>query len=626
MTDLGFILPLISIKGGGRRRLDTSFFQSNHSVKDGLFLQVVSRALVGKRLVSRIQGLSFCLVKVKLKKKAGSCFLVTHVRQGKRKRRRLLFTGRNGHTKFKGNQRKSKAKGDDGEGLYVRGRTDHGDSRYIKKDEQPSSSGSNYDDSEVMMNAMGGSVQLGDNRECKIRGIGKLGTLKKEGLTIKLQSGKVKVSLMLVLKKKTVLRRFGTKDWDISKRGDYRCWKPGAVWQEKSRKAHYSGSDRLCSFRLMRPVSGGIIGRMVKKLRTDNGLEFCNREFEQLCIRSRVARHLTVIGMPQQNGLVERMNKTLMDKTDQEDGDDRDAGDEETDQIPDLTDYQLARDRERRTRTKPLRFQDENNMAAYAFVAAEEEDTHEPKNKTWELVDHPARQKLVSCKWLFKIKEGIEGVEKPRYKARFDEYMLSNGFKHSSYDGCVYYRSYAPGEYIYLFLYVDDMLIACKSKVEIGSTKSLLKKEFDMKELEEAKKILDNRKSVKMSLGGHFKMSLKDFPVTDYGVERMSKVPYANAVRILMYLMVCTRPDIAYVVSVVRRYLANPDRGNYVDVTGFVDSDYAKDSDKGRSFTGYAFLVQGCVVSWKETLKHVVALSITEVEYMALTEAVNEAI
>ncbi|GKF92027.1 retrovirus-related pol polyprotein from transposon TNT 1-94, partial [Tanacetum coccineum] len=40
------------------------------------------------------------------------------------------------------------------------------------------------------------------------------------------------------------------------------------------------------------------------------------------------------------------------------------------------------------------------------------------KNKTWDLVDHPAGQKLVSCKWLFKIKKGIEGVQNPRYKAR----------------------------------------------------------------------------------------------------------------------------------------------------------------------------------------------------------------
>ncbi|GJR94693.1 hypothetical protein Tco_0266867 [Tanacetum coccineum] len=67
-------------------------------------------------------------------------------------------------------------------------------------------------------------------------------------------------------------------------------------------------------------------------------------------------------------------------------------------------------------------------------------------------------------------------------------------------------------------------------------------------------------------------------------------------------------------------------RGNHVDVTGFVDSDYAKDPDKGRSFTGYAFLVKGCVVRWKATLQHVVALSTIEAGYMALTEAVKEAI
>ncbi|GKE79111.1 retrovirus-related pol polyprotein from transposon TNT 1-94 [Tanacetum coccineum] len=236
---------------------------------------------------------------------------------------------------------------------------------------------------------------------------------------------------------------------------------------------------------------------------------------------------------------------------------------------------------------------------------------------------------------------------------------------------------------MYLLLYVDNMLIACKSKAKIGSTKSLLKKEFDMKELGEANKILgmeivrdrsrkilrvsksgyvskilnnfriDNGKSVQMPLGGHFKLSLKDFPVREFDVERMSKVPYANAVGTLMYLMMCTRPDIAYVVSVVSRYLANPGknhwevvkwilkylrgivnvglvygthRGNHVDVTGFVDSDYAKDPDKGRSITGYTFLVQGCVVSWKATLQHVVALLTTEAEYMTLTEAVKEAI
>ncbi|GKB47534.1 retrotransposon protein, putative, ty1-copia subclass [Tanacetum coccineum] len=147
------------------------------------------------------------------------------------------------------------------------------------------------------------------------------------------------------------------------------------------------------------------------------------------------------------------------------------------------------------------------------------------------------------------LKKSLYGLKQsPRqWYRRFDEYMLSNGFKRSSYDSCVYYRSYAPGEYIYLLLYVDDMLIACKSKAEIGSTKSLLKKEFDMKELGEAKKILGmeivrdrSRKILRVSQSWICS-------VRDCDVERISKVPYANAIGSLMYLMVCTRPDIAYV-------------------------------------------------------------------------------
>ncbi|GJS62213.1 retrotransposon protein, putative, ty1-copia subclass [Tanacetum coccineum] len=784
---------------------------------------------------------------------------------------------------------------------------------YVKKDEQPSSSGSTYGDdgdertgsarldhgfrmfiphdTQVRIQLRDGSSFVLHNvryiLELK-RNLISLETLEKERFTVKLQSSKVKV----INSSRFVLSEIRKDNCVYSLDGHVMAGELNASVEEKDSLAQvwHKKLGHISEARLQVMEKQGLLGkksldiwgpshveslggkRTVKKLRTNNGLEFCNREFEQLCVESRIARNLTVVGTPQQNGLAERMNRTLIDKgilrvkgyrlyrldnespkivtsmnlvfnesvmykdtlkdsgvgdksveelqvevelqrlnnhtheedqIDQEDGNDEDAGDQETNQPPDLTDYQLTRDREPRTRTKPLRFQDESNMAAYAFAAAEEEDTHEPltyqeavacedsskwkaamkeemdslrKNKTWELVDPPAGQKLVSSKWLYKIKEGIEGVQKPRYKARlvargftqragidynevfspvvrhtsirvilaltackdyeleqldvktaflhgnleeviymrqppgyeqgnkvcllkkslyglkqsprqwyrrFDEYMLSNGFKRSSYDSCIYYRSYAPGKYIYLLLYVDDMLIACKSKAEIGSTKSLLKKEFNMEELEEAKKILrmeivrdqslkilrvsqsgyvskilnnfriDNRKSVKMPLGGHFKLSLKDCPVRDCDVERMSKVSYANTVGSLMYLMVCTRPAIAYAISVVSRYLANPgknhweavkwilkylrgtanvdlvygtDRGNHVNITGFVDSDYTKNPDKGRYITSYAFLVHGCVVSWKAMLQHVMALSTTEAEYMALTEAVKEVI
>ena len=53
------------------------------------------------------------------------------------------------------------------------------------------------------------------------------------------------------------------------------------------------------------------------------------------------------------------------------------------------------------------------------------------------------------------------------------------------------YIKIVDGSLIYLLLYVDDMLIAAKSRVEITTLKKLLSSEFDMKDLGAAKKILD---------------------------------------------------------------------------------------------------------------------------------------
>ena len=67
--------------------------------------------------------------------------------------------------------------------------------------------------------------------------------------------------------------------------------------------------------------------------------------------------------------------------------------------------------------------------------------------------------------------------------------MLSHGFKRSEYDSYVYIKI-VDGSSIYLLLYVDDMLIAGKSIVEITTLKKLLSSEFDMKDLGAAKKVL----------------------------------------------------------------------------------------------------------------------------------------
>ena len=98
----------------------------------------------------------------------------------------------------------------------------------------------------------------------------------------------------------------------------------------------------------------------------------------------------------------------------------------------------------------------------------------------------PGKENLV-CR----LKKSLYGLKQsPRqwYK-KFDSFMLSDGFKRSDYDRCVYLKT-INGSAIYLLIYVDDMLIAVKDKSEIAKFKAQLNKEFEMKNLGAPKKIL----------------------------------------------------------------------------------------------------------------------------------------
>ena len=92
--------------------------------------------------------------------------------------------------------------------------------------------------------------------------------------------------------------------------------------------------------------------------------------------------------------------------------------------------------------------------------------------------------------YVCKLKKSLYGLKQsPRqwYK-RFDSFILLHGFKRSEYDSCVYIKI-VDGLPIYLLLYIDDMLIAAKSRKEITTIKKLLSSEFDMKDLSAVKKI-----------------------------------------------------------------------------------------------------------------------------------------
>ncbi|KAG8501645.1 hypothetical protein CXB51_004727 [Gossypium anomalum] len=280
------------------------------------------------------------------------------------------------------------------------------------------------------------------------------------------------------------------------------------------------------------------------------------------------------------------------------------------------------------------------------------------------------------------LKKSLYGSKQsPRqwYK-RFDSFMTSHDFKRSSFDSCVYFKKNNDGSFVYLLLYVDDMLIAAKDKGEIRKVKAQLSEEFEMKDLGPAKKILGmeilrdrktsklylsqkgyiekllcrfnmrSAKPVSTPLAAHFRLSSALSPQSDDEIKYMSHVPYSSAVGSLMYAMVCSRPDLSYAVSAVSRYIANPGKEHWKavqwilrylrgttdvclqfgrtedGVIGYVDADFAGDLDRRRSLTGYVFTIGGCAISWKATLQTTVALSTTEAEYMAITEACKEVI
>ena len=129
----------------------------------------------------------------------------------------------------------------------------------------------------------------------------------------------------------------------------------------------------------------------------------------------------------------------------------------------------------------------------------------------------------------------------------------------------------------------------------------------------------------------------------------MASVPYKSAVGTLMHLMVGTRPDIAYAVNIACRFMSNPGRihwklvkrifrylkgtsdfglvyGSLSDneLVCYCDADWGGDKADRKSTTGCIFLMNGGAISWYTTKQATVALSTTEAEYMAMTEALKE--
>ena len=230
------------------------------------------------------------------------------------------------------------------------------------------------------------------------------------------------------------------------------------------------------------------------------------------------------------------------------------------------------------------------------------------------------------------------------------------------------------GTIVYILVYVDDLLVAGKDKASVDAVKKDLQSVFDIRDLGNAG-VFIGIEIVRDRAAGTLKIMQRRMAadlVAKYGLAdgKTKSTPMSSALKMtresgdaldtqqfayselvgsLLYLSVCTRPDITQAVGALSRYMSKPtvihwqagkallrylsgtlDYGIYYDsksaLLGYCDSDYAGDIDTRRSTTGYVFILNGGVIDWSSRLQPTVAASTTEAEYMAAGSAVKAAL
>ena len=276
-----------------------------------------------------------------------------------------------------------------------------------------------------------------------------------------------------------------------------------------------------------------------------------------------------------------------------------------------------------------------------------------------------------------KLKRSIYGLKQAsrQWYLKFNDTITSFGFKENAVDRCIYMKI-SGSKFIFLVLYVDDILLATNDLGLLHETKKFLSRNFEMKDLGAAtyvigieifrdrsqgllglsqkayiNKVLERFKMDKCSAGivpiqKGDKFSLMQCPKNELEREQMNNIPYASIVGSLMYAQTCTRPDISFAVSMLGRYQSNPGldhwkaakkvlrylqgtkdymltyrKSDNLETIGYSDSDFAGCVDSRKSTFGYLFLLAGGAISWKSAKQSVIAASTMEAEFVACFEA-----
>ena len=276
-----------------------------------------------------------------------------------------------------------------------------------------------------------------------------------------------------------------------------------------------------------------------------------------------------------------------------------------------------------------------------------------------------------------KLKKSIYGLKQAsrQWYLKFNDTITSFGFQENTVDRCIYMKV-SGSKFIFLVLYVDDILLATNDLGLLHQTKKYLSQNFEMKDMGEAtyvigieifrdrsqgllglsqktyiNKILERFNMEKCSAGvvpiqKGDKFNAMQCPKNELERQKMRNIPYAYVVGSLMYAQTCTRPDISFAVGMLGRYQSNPGldhwkaakkilrylqgtknhmltykRSDHLKVIGYSDSDFAGCVDTTKSIFGYLFLLAEGAISWKSAKQSVIAASTMEAEFVACFEA-----
>lgn len=256
------------------------------------------------------------------------------------------------------------------------------------------------------------------------------------------------------------------------------------------------------------------------------------------------------------------------------------------------------------------------------------------------------------------------------WNSTLTSYIKDMGFSQSSLDACLFTKTSQHGEEMIILVWVDDLLIASTPR-GLNEIKEAMKNKFNMEDIGPVNYFLGikfertadtfsmNQSAYIGKILDRFGMS-DCYPVSTPAVEGISLVPnkreadneldYRGLIGSLIYLVLATRPDIAWVVGKLSQFLNNPSsehvtaakrvlrylkatkdqkliytKQDEVNLVGYSDSDWAQSIDDRKSTSGYVFKLSG-PISWRAKKQPTVALSSCEAEYMALTETFKEEI